>query len=390
ALMTLTRCNEALVRCSTEAELLQAVCHAVVEAGGYRMSWVGYVDESKQKTVKPMFWAGHEEGYLSTLNIDLSDRKTARGPIGIAMRTGKPAVVRDILSDPSFAPWREEAAKRGYGSSVALPLVDLGHAYGTLCIYAAERDMFNEEEVVLLAQLAEDLSYGIKALRVRIERDHAETELRALARRLVQSQEDERRSIARELHDQTGQQLTFLKLLLDRVRRSSEKGAPPELEEAQKVASEIIGQVRSLSLSLRPGMLDDLGLLPALQWSLHDFTSKTKIEVDFKHSGIEREFSQPVGTAVYRIIQEALTNVARYAGVKRVAVSVRADGKKLTVQIRDQGAGFDPALLSLTSSGIRGSRERALSLGGEFTVESAPGRGTQVTVTLPLAQTRNA
>ncbi|MDO8491851.1 MAG: PAS domain-containing protein, partial [Dehalococcoidia bacterium] len=85
ALMTLTRCNEALVRCATEEDLLQAICHAVIEAGGYRMCWVGYVDESKQKAVKPMSWAGHEEGYLSTLSIDLPDRKMGRGPTGVAM-----------------------------------------------------------------------------------------------------------------------------------------------------------------------------------------------------------------------------------------------------------------------------------------------------------------
>jgi signal transduction histidine kinase len=145
--------------------------------------------------------------------------------------------------------------------------------------------------------------------------------------------------------------------------------------------------VRDLSLWLRPTMLDDLGLLPALVWQLRRYTEQTGIHVAFEHRGLERRF-QPaeVETAAYRIVQEALTNVARHAGVGEAVVRIWLDRGRLCVQIEDRGVGFRPEAMPAEggSSGLSGMKERAELLGGQLVVEAAPGHGARVTAELPV------
>jgi len=145
--------------------------------------------------------------------------------------------------------------------------------------------------------------------------------------------------------------------------------------------------VRDLSLALRPAMLDDLGLVPALLWHFERYTAQTNVRVTFKHSGLARRYQAVIETAAYRIVQEALTNVARHAGVREVTVRLWADTDALNVQIEDQGNGFDPeaALARGNTGGLAGMRERAILLGRHLIVESSPGTGTRVTAELPLS-----
>jgi PAS domain S-box-containing protein len=177
ALKAVTECNQALLRAANEAELLSEVCRIIVEVGGYRMAWVGYAQGDEEKSVRPMAQKGFDEGYVQTLRITWDDKERGRGPVGKALRTGKPAITRDTQTDPGFAPWREEALKRGFASVLALPLGE-AQPFGTLAIYAAEPNAFDEEEVELLVGLANDLTYGIKALRAGAERRRAEEALR--------------------------------------------------------------------------------------------------------------------------------------------------------------------------------------------------------------------
>ncbi|MFO7772681.1 MAG: PAS domain S-box protein, partial [Dehalococcoidia bacterium] len=146
------------------------------------------------------------------------------------------------------------------------------------------------------------------------ERKYAEERLAALSRRLLEVQEEERRNIALELHDEIGQSLNALKLLLDRLTRSVDGQLQSGLNESSGLTGEILERVRQFSLELRPKMLDDLGLLSTLVWYVHRYTDRTGIKVDFKHSGLNREFDRELSSNVYRIVQEALTNIARHAG----------------------------------------------------------------------------
>ncbi|BAU49833.1 diguanylate cyclase [Sulfurifustis variabilis] len=184
ALRTLSAGNRSLVRAHDEQELLAAMCRAVVRVGGYRMAWVGFAQEDDTKTVRAMAQEGLEEGILSPLNrldVRWDDTERGRGPVGRAIRTGRPAVMREILTDPNFAPWREEAAARGYAAVAALPLIVDRRPMGALAIYAAEPDAFDENEMGLLEEMAEDLSYGIAALRTRARHEQATSIIERLA-----------------------------------------------------------------------------------------------------------------------------------------------------------------------------------------------------------------
>jgi len=222
------------------------------------------------------------------------------------------------------------------------------------------------------------------------ERKQAEEQLRNLSNRLVTAQENERRRIARELHDEVGQSLTALKLSLDRASPGRSTGDGSDLAEAREALRELMARVRSMSLELRPTMLDDLGLLPTLLWHFKRYTAQTNVEVHFKHRGLRRDLPQDTVTAAYRLVQEALTNVARHAQVNEVQVCVRAEYDALVVEVEDHGTGFDLDSVASTKMGLNGMRERALSLQGKLLVQSKPGEGTCVIAELPLAKRRRS
>jgi len=184
ALKALSDCNQALVRITEESQLLNEICSIIVETGGYRMAWVGFAEQDETKTVCPVAKAGYEEGYLETVKITWEDTERGRGPVGTAIRTGELYVVRDILTDSSYALWRVEASKRGYASVIALPLSAKGQTFGALAVYSSEPDAFDVEEANLLAELADDLVYGIMTLRTGAERKKAEEESKLSASRL--------------------------------------------------------------------------------------------------------------------------------------------------------------------------------------------------------------
>lgn len=220
------------------------------------------------------------------------------------------------------------------------------------------------------------------------ERRRVEQALRDLSRRLVEVQEVERRRIARELHDQIGQALTGLKLTLEMALRRPAENLGPSLNEAQALINELMTRITDLSLDLRPSMLDDLGLLPTLLWHFERYTAQTGVRVVFEHNGLQPRLAPEIETGVYRIVQEALTNIARHADVQEADVRLSRVQHALIVKIEDRGTGFDSnaAFTSGASSGLVGMRERAISLGGRLVVNSAPGRGTSLVADLPLSE----
>jgi PAS domain S-box-containing protein/putative nucleotidyltransferase with HDIG domain len=173
ALKAISSCNSVLVHASHEDELLNNMCHVIIHEGGYRFTWIGLVEDGADKCVRPAAHAGFEDGYLDQLNVTYDDSAFGRGPAGCAVRHGKPQVVNDTLNDPSFTPWREAAAERGYRSVLALPLIDdRGEVFAVLSINAEEPNAFDKESMKLMEELAADLAFGILALRTRDERNH--------------------------------------------------------------------------------------------------------------------------------------------------------------------------------------------------------------------------
>jgi signal transduction histidine kinase len=245
---------------------------------------------------------------------------------------------------------------------------------------------YTPDDQALLQELADRAALTIQNARLFEQVQGAQERLKALSHRLLEVQETERRHIARELHDEVGQVLTGLKFLLETKTPLAAESIQARLDKALRLADELTMRLQELSLNLRPPVLDELGLLPTLAWHFKRYTDQTHIQVDFKYVGPERRLGPEIETAVYRIVQEALTNVARHAQVGEVTVQVWVEPNSVRLQIEDAGVGFDleAALAARTSSGLSGMVERAALLGGQLTVVSAPGAGASLIAEFPL------
>ncbi len=171
ALHALSACNGVLVRATSEAQLLNDVCQVLVVIGGYQLAWVGFAEDDENKSVRVVARAGTSADYLDHVRISWGDTAQGQGPTGTAIRSGDYQVAQDILHDPKFEPWREQALTRGYASSIALPLFDDGRVFGAVNLYGKEANAFDADEIRLLQELAGDMAFGIRMLRLRVERD---------------------------------------------------------------------------------------------------------------------------------------------------------------------------------------------------------------------------
>ena len=211
-------------------------------------------------------------------------------------------------------------------------------------------------------------------------------QLKALSHRLAEVQEEERRYMAKELHDEIGQALTGISLSLVSMAGMPAKETRKRLKEAQSLVSGLLDRVRNMSLTLRPAMLDDFGLLPTLLWHFKRYTAQTSIPIHFRQRCLDTRFRPEIETAVYRIVQEALTNIARHACAAEAEVMTLVEGDMLVVTVEDKGVGFEPeaVIVMKESVGLSGMRERLALLGGRLKIDSAPGRGTRLRAEIPL------
>lgn len=268
---------------------------------------------------------------------------------------------------------------------------------------AAERLLLMLGLGVLLSVLVAGLSIRhAENLERKAERHYAEVEearheLQQLSARLLEIEEEGRRRLSRELHDEIGQTLALLQIEISHIAALAT--APPaalraRLNRARDLAERTVLTIRNISLLLRPALLDDLGLVPALQFQLEEFMRRSGVLCDFTGEGVADQLPDTVKTCVYRVVQEALHNCEKHSGATRVQVSVRQFPDRLVAEVVDNGRGFSidaqgrPA--RSPGLGLLGSRERAANVGGALTIESAPGRGTRVTLIVPLALPRQS
>ena len=302
-----------------------------------------------------------------------------RGAGGQAWSTGRPFRTANRPDDPRVRDDYPEAIRReGVIATLVVPIWISGQVEGLLYVSNRADRPFTDRDEAILIRLADHAAIAIQNATLY-------SRLQGLSGRLMEVQEAERRHLARELHDEIGQLLTGLRLTLD-VPEPPSPALGERLGQAQALVQELLERIRALSLDLRPSILDDLGVLPALLDNIERYMSQTKIRVHLEHSGLDRRFDPETETGVYRIVQEALTNVARHGHVDEVTVRLWATDDVLGVQVEDHGAGFDPdAVLGAgRSGGLAGLRERAALLNGHLTVETHPGRGVRLTAEVPL------
>jgi signal transduction histidine kinase len=306
---------------------------------------------------------------------------------GIAARIAsgaEPIVVEDLSRAEVVIP----SLSQRIHSLIGAPLVIDGRVIGLIEVVTLGRREFTQDDARLLKLVADRVASAIDRARLLEQMLTALSQSESLSRRLIETQETERRSIARELHDQIGQDLTALKLLIQMSLRDGPEARERDLDEARQLIDELLGRIRDLSLDLRPTMLDDLGLLPTLQWYLGRYTARTGVRVKLEDAGPDGRLPPSIETTTFRVVQEALTNVARHAHVNEAVVRLERSQDRLVARIEDHGVGFDPvaALVASGSSGLSGMRERAILLGGRVTIQSQPGGGTLVTLDLPFSE----
>jgi signal transduction histidine kinase len=225
-----------------------------------------------------------------------------------------------------------------------------------------------------------------RELEARLEENaHARVDLRELSGRLLRAQENERRTLARELHDEVGQSLSAI---LMETEGAACAETPLEVQEhlaaIRTMAEKTVNEVRDLALLLRPSMLDDFGLVPALKWQARELAKRTGLHVVVHADDAEDGLPEEHQTCIYRLVQEALNNASRHAHARTVEVTVEHEGARVKFSIRDDGSGFDPRFVR--GLGLLGMEERVRRLGGQVRIDSQPGRGTLVAAELPVAQ----
>jgi signal transduction histidine kinase len=303
----------------------------------------------------------------------------------------------DAAHDPMIQ--QELAINTDVRSIICTPILDsVGEVLGYFDIRNKQDDegftISDQEMLMALAPAASIAIQNALAYQQRLatvaELKESSRQLQALAANLESVREEERTQIARELHDQLGQALTAMKFdlawLTDRLLgKDAALGQKTKAVTAQM--DTMIKTVRRIATELRPGMLDDLGLAASIEWQARDFEKRTGIVCAVSVSTEDLPLARAQSVALFRIFQEALTNVARHAGAQHIEVKLVATSEALTLQVHDDGRGIQAGeIVGLHSLGLLGMRERAKRLGGVFDIQGVPGDGTLVTVSIPLKQ----
>jgi signal transduction histidine kinase len=299
------------------------------------------------------------------------------------------------LSDKSFA--KEYFIKEGIKSAIFSPMVHGEKLVGFFVLSTMEDfKTFTKEEIKLAQTIADQVAVAIENARLLELVRRSSGDLKALSIQLINVQEDERKKIAQELHDEIGQTLFAMKMNLEMTK----KNLPPDSEkledmknrltDTENLLSQTIDQIRNLTTDLRPSMLDDFGLIPALNWYIDNFSKRTNIKVYLKTKNFKPRLSSEVETTFYRIIQEALTNVAKHAQATEVSILLARENSNACLAVEDNGIGFDTKKASFPKDrlGIFSIKERVGLLNGEFEIRSKANRGTKLSVKIPLVEKR--
>ncbi len=284
-----------------------------------------------------------------------------------------------------------DADRPRWQSYMGIPLVARGEIQGVVDLFSHAPTLFREDQTDFFTVLGQQVGVAIQNARLFAQVRTGRARLQLLSQRLLDTQEIERRNIARELHDEIGQALTAMKINLHAVQRLADAATlEPYLEENISIVDRTLQQVRNLSLDLRPSMLDDLGLVSALRWYVDRQARLAGFEARFTANLGDARLPPDLETVCFRVTQEALTNVVRHAHAGKVNVSLRQRDDTLFLIIRDDGVGFDvrqkqARAMQGASSGLLGMQERVLFAGGHMEITSRPQRGTEIWVRFPLA-----
>ena len=378
-LRSLHEIDQAILRAQSPAEIAGATAQTLVAVTEARRAAIVLFNPEEEQMER---LGAHGVGLDLPAKSPLGDywllRENCQG------RTG---TIPDVMALPEGDARRAALLTAGIRCYTGVPLMIADQTIGAIVLGHAQPGPLAEEVQEFVRQVAAQLAVAIRQAQLFDEIHRSREQLRTLSHRLVALQEEERKSLSRELHDRAGQSMTSLKIGMGVLRRESE-GLPAVqagIDGLRQMADGVMEELHELAVSLRPSSLDRYGLVPALEQFLAAFQKQNPIEIEFLASGLDQErLPDDVETALYRIVQESLTNVARHAQAKRVGVILSRKNEFVKLILEDDGCGFDvDEALRRGRLGLLGMRERAEMLGGTLTIESSPGCGATVYVEVP-------
>jgi signal transduction histidine kinase len=350
--------------------ILQTLARIAAELTDARYSALGVIDRGGTGLERFVTFGIDDETRAA-----IGEPPRGRGILGVLIHDARPLRLDDLSQDPRSVGFPPNHPPMH--SFLGVPVMTRGVAFGNL--YLAEKrsqEPFTEEDEEIVTLLAAQAAVAI---------ENAGSVQRDALRRAVQAQEVERRRLARELHDETGQALTSILLGLAAVERAeSAEAAHVAAAELRQLVVETLQDVRRLAVELRPSALDDFGLEPALRRLGQSVREAAHLDVQVEARLGSQRLPADVETALYRIVQEALTNVVKHAGAQHVSIVVTRKPASVLVMIEDDGRGFDPARTRADGLGLTGMTERVELLDGSFQIDAGPGAGTTLIVELPL------
>jgi len=414
--------DNAMMRAQDEEEFLNEVCRIVTKDCGHAMVWVGYAENDEARTVRPVAQAGFEAGYLETLKLTWADTRRGRGPTGTAIRTGKPSGCRNMLIDPAFKPWRAEAIKRGYASSLVLPLKVGRCVFGALTIYSKEADAFTKAETDLLCGIADDLAFGITAIRLRLENEKAEQIVRRdknTLGKLVKERSEQLVKVQVEL--EKAKRLSDIGVLAATVAHElrnplatigmaaaniKRKAKNPDLDRHlsnidKKVfeSNQIINNLLFYS-RLKPPHYERVGIFNILEECIEAAGERFTNVVDLGREidSLRNVFIEADPIQIKEVFNNLLNNAgdAIQAGGGKIEVTGARQNSCIHIAVKDSGRGIDKETLEHVFDPFFTTKAKGTGLGlsvcrqimdfhdGCIEIQSEPDKGTTVNILLPM------
>ena len=333
-----------------------------------------------------------QRGLSDEVALEIAGLKSGEGISEKVTQPGQPIYVDDISEDASFS--YPASIKEGIRAFARVPLQSKNKVLGIMNIARHSGRRFTPEDIHLLNSIGNQISIAIENAILYNEVQHKEEIRRKLLNLVISAQEEERKRIARGLHDETSQALTSLTINLETViamlpTNAGETAA--KLRKMQSLAAKTLDEIHKIIYELRPTLLDDLGLVAAVRWHAENHLEAAGLKVHLEIMGLERRLPSPIETALFRTIQEATTNIVRHASAKSTYISFEFNDTSVAIHIEDDGTGFDLDKVMRINDGVRGlgllsMKERVELLGGVLNIKSQPGLGTQIAVKIPVTQ----
>jgi signal transduction histidine kinase len=394
--------NFALTRVTDEPTYLHEICKIIVKHCGHAMVWIGFAEDDEGRTVRPVAYEGFEEGYLDTLKITWADTERGRGPTGTAIRAGKPTVCRNMLTDPTFRPWREEAIKRGYASSVVLPLLADGKTFGAITIYSRQPDSFFEDEVSLLMELANDIAHGVMTLRLRAAHARAEEEVRRSNSDLQQFAYAASHDLQEPLRGIAG----FARLLERRYKgkfdRKADEFIDYIIDDVKRMQALINDLLEYSRIEARGKVFKAVNCSVALEEAFYNLRSVIEeTAADITYDLLPTVMAD--APQLKRLFQNLIGNAIKFKGEERPRLHISAERREndWVFSVKDNGIGFDVQFADRifvvfqrlharqdypgTGIGLAICKRIVEHHGGHIWAESELGKGSTFYFTIPAA-----